>query len=68
MYKLSKILLQLAAEDGAQQAMRTEIERQISEQLDGGFVCQVTHIDANINFDFTKTRITLEGKEIEWED
>jgi len=68
MYKLSKILVRFAAEDGAKQAMKTEIERQISEQLGEGFVCQVTHIDAYINFDFTKTRITLEGREIEWED
>ena len=68
MYKLSKILVQLATEDGAQQAMRAEIERQISEQLDEGFVAQVTHINADINFDFTKARIVFEGKEIEWED
>ena len=60
-YKLNRLLVRLAAEDGAQQATRIEIARQLKEQ---GLPNMV--VDCNWDIKMVEGDCTVEGKPVEW--
>jgi hypothetical protein len=66
-YRISRILLQLAMEDGAQQAAKREISRQVREQsAPPDTMCAMREM--RVGIEMLGGQLLVDSEEVEWVD